>query len=411
MPPEGRRYDVVVVGARCAGATLALGLARHGWDVQLLDRDQLVSEPLSTHFLFPNTLDRLDRLGVLDRLLARHDLPIVRQRVRLLEHEVVGSFTRVGRFDGGAAPRRSVLDCALLDAARDAGVHVRLGARVRALLGRGTETDPARGVLLDDGGEARARWVIGADGRTSQVAQALGLGRRDELRGELGILFAYWRGLPETEHVHLEVQRNRSLNLIPCEDGLHLVALNGLPPVTRGSAAERRARYLAGIRAFPSTLAERRLDTAQLVSDIRAAPETMLRGFFRQASGPGWALVGDAGHFKHPATAQGISDAVEQALFVADALAAGGDLADYEAWRDARAAEYYAWSFDFARWPTRSTERLFWGLASDAAAAQAFRDSFSRLVSPSDVFTPRRIVEWQARRRAEETQRVGRTCP
>ena len=58
-----------------------------------------------------------------------------------------------------------------------------------------------------------------------------------------------------------------------------------------------------------------------MITGVRVVPETMLRGFFRPATGPGWALVGDAGHFKHPATAQGISDAIEQALHVADAVA------------------------------------------------------------------------------------------
>jgi 2-polyprenyl-6-methoxyphenol hydroxylase-like FAD-dependent oxidoreductase len=46
----------------------------------------------------------------------------------------------------------------------------------------------------------------------------------------------------------------------------------------------------------------------------------MLRGYFRQANGPGWALIGDACHFKHPSTAQGIGDALAQAHYLAQAL-------------------------------------------------------------------------------------------
>ena len=37
------------------------------------------------------------------------------------------------------------------------------------------------------------------------------------------------------------------------------------------------------------------------------------QGFFRQSAGPGWVLVGDAGHFKDTTSGQGISDALRQA--------------------------------------------------------------------------------------------------
>ncbi len=55
-----------------------------------------------------------------------------------------------------------------------------------------------------------------------------------------------------------------------------------------------------------------------MVSDLIVAPESLMRGFFRTPTGPGWALVGDACHFKHPGTAQGIGDAVEQAIYLAE---------------------------------------------------------------------------------------------
>jgi 2-polyprenyl-6-methoxyphenol hydroxylase-like FAD-dependent oxidoreductase len=126
----------------------------------------------------------------------------------------------------------------------------------------------------------------------------------------------------------------------------------------------------------------------------------MLRGFFRDATGPGWALVGDAGHFKHPATAQGISDAIEQALHVAAALTGPEeDLSGYEAWRDERAREHYEWSFDYSRLPRPDVTRpIFAGLAADPEAGQAFRDSFTRLTRPrTDVLTPQRLARWFAK--------------
>ena len=121
-----------------------------------------------------------------------------------------------------------------------------------------------------------------------------------------------------------------------------------------------------------------------------------MRGFFREPTGPGWALLGDASHFKHPGTAQGIADAIEQAIYIAEHLSSSsGDLSEYEHWRDQRAAEHYEWSFAWGRFPHPETAAKLWcGWASDAEAGQNLRDSFSRLVEPSEVTTKERLERW-----------------
>ena len=91
---------------------------------------------------------------------------------------------------------------------------------------------------------------------------------------------------------------------------------------------------------------------ATIAAEDAVVPEAMLRGHFRRACGPGWALVGDAGHFEHPAAAQGIGDAIEQGVYVADAVTGRDpDLATFAAWRDDAVAEHYEWSFELGRWP------------------------------------------------------------
>jgi 2-polyprenyl-6-methoxyphenol hydroxylase-like FAD-dependent oxidoreductase len=189
-----------------------------------------------------------------------------------------------------------------------------------------------------------------------------------------------------------------ALNWLPCEDGTHLVALSGPPELTRGGAAARERTYEEGIRGFADTFPPDALDHASRLSGLRVVPETMLRGFYRQAAGPGWALVGDSGHFKHPATAQGISDAIEQALHVADALdGTDPDLSGYERWRDDRAAGHYEFSFRFGSPPVSGVaERLFAGLASDPEATQDFLDVFTRRMRPEQAFTKERLGRWFA---------------
>ena len=310
-------YDAIVVGARCAGSVLATRLARAGWRVLLVDRATFPSDTLSTHFLFPNTLERLATLGVMERLRASHDIPRLLWSWRVLGHQVAGAFTPVAGEDRLTCIRRVTLDAALVEEALAAGVVGRFGERVSGVVGAGRPGDPVRGVVLAGGDVVRAPWVIGADGRGSTVARALGLAATRELTGNLAFMFGYWTGLPATEWFRMDVREDLSLVCCPCEDGVHQLVLAGLPPLVRG---DRMATYLTGIRRFPATINPRLVDRAEMISPVMVAPEPMLRGFFRRACGPGWALAGDAGHFKHPVTAQGISDAVEQAWFVADAL-------------------------------------------------------------------------------------------
>jgi 2-polyprenyl-6-methoxyphenol hydroxylase-like FAD-dependent oxidoreductase len=137
-----------------------------------------------------------------------------------------------------------------------------------------------------------------------------------------------------------------------------------------------------------------------------------MRGFFRRASGPGWALVGDAGHFKHPGTAQGIGDAVEQAVWVADALSGSSPgLSGYEEWRDERAREHYDWSFVWGHFPRPENEAIFRGWATEPDAGQDLRDSLSRLVEPSQVMSPERLARWFGAPTAEPARDTPQDTP
>lgn len=396
---SGRRssYDAVVVGARCAGSPLATRLAERGWKVLLVDREPPPADTLSTHCLFPNTLARLAELGALQRIEAEHEVNLIEYGIRTFGHEVSGAFTPIGGFDRAATITRPVLDKALLEVAIAAGADTRFGEKVTGLIGAGTPDHPVRGVVLEGGEEIEARWVLGADGRASTVASLLGLEKQRPLAGEMAFMFGYWRGLPPSDRFFIDVIETGSLAWSPCEDDLSLLILGIDPELTRGDATKRQLTFLDGLRKFDDWFDSEWLASAEQVGGIHLAPETMLRGFFRQATGPGWALVGDAGHFKNPSTAQGISDAIEQALHVADELTAPGERLDgYEAWRDERAREHYEWSFDFARFANpEAAGPIFAGMAADPEAGQNLRDALSRQLRPrSDVFTDERLGEW-----------------
>jgi len=388
--------DAVIVGARCAGSTLAIGLAERGWDVLLVDRDTFPSETISTHGVYPNTLARFEQLGVMDTLRSSHDVALLAHRLVGLGHEVAGLFSPIDGYDRMAVIRRSALDKAIVDTALAAGAEVRLGEQVVDLIGSGAEEDPVSGVVMESGNRVTARWVFGADGRGSTVARKLGIEKERVQMGEVAFLFAYWRDIPDNGYGTLEIHEREFASRSAVEDGLHLLIAIGDAELSRGSQRERHQKYVEFLRRFPEMIEPDVMERAEMVTDVIVAPESLMRGFFRKPTGPGWALLGDAGHFKHPGTAQGICDAVEQAIYIAEQLSGPDSALDrYEAWRDARAVEHYDWSFAWGRFPhIETSEKLWRGWATDADAGQDLRDSFSRLVEPSQVMSKERLARW-----------------
>jgi 2-polyprenyl-6-methoxyphenol hydroxylase-like FAD-dependent oxidoreductase len=355
--------DAVIVGARCAGSTLATALAEHGWDVLMVDRDTFPSDTVSTHMMFPNTLTTIERLGVLDRLRASHRLFPVAWRTVAMGHSNSGTFTPIDGFDRGLSVRRIALDKAFVDTALAAGAEGRFGERVVDLVGSGTQEDPVRGVVLDKGDEIRAEWVFGADGRASTVAAKLGIEKERQQRGEIAFMWGYWRGIPDEGFAITNIKEDVILVRWAVEDDLTMLTASGPNEITRGTRDDRLRRYFEILRRFPESIPPEHLEEGEMVSDLVVAPESMMRGYFRRPTGPGWALLGDAMHFKHPGTAQGIGDAVAQAVNLAERLS-GSDpaLQGYESWHDERAAEHYDWSFSWGRFPRPGySERIYRG--------------------------------------------------
>ena len=157
MQSQRHRHDVVVVGARAAGAATALLLARQGFDVVLLDRDAFPSDTLSTHQIARPGVVQLSRWGLLDAVLAS-GAPALRQ-IAFTTPE--GSVTRTVKDSSGVdllvAPRRYVLDTLVSEAATAAGADVRLGVTVE-------------GVHLDDAGRAVGVFGRGPSGAPVELA-------------------------------------------------------------------------------------------------------------------------------------------------------------------------------------------------------------------------------------------------
>jgi flavin-dependent dehydrogenase len=309
------RYDVVVVGARCAGAPTAMLLAER-YRVLLLDRARLPSDTLSTHYIHPPGLALLARWGLLDALAAT-GCP----RIERITHQVddVRLAAPVPSADGvgfAYAPRRHLLDAVLVDAAVAAGVQLRDGCEVVDLRFDG---DTAAITHRSAGGApvtVHARLVVGADGMRSTVARLAGARVEREDPPLTCAYYTYWAGVEAG--FELYERAGRLVGTLPTNDDQTLVAAyfpSAEFPAVRQDAL---GAYLTSLRGTAPELADR-LTAGERTERLRGTGEQ--RNFFRQAYGDGWVLVGDAGHHKDSVTARGIIDAFEQAAMLADGIA------------------------------------------------------------------------------------------
>ena len=252
--------------------------------------------------------------------------------------------------------------------------------------------------MLEGGDEIRAKWVFGADGRASTVAARLGIEKERRQKGKIAFMWAYWSGIPDDGLATTDIQDDAILIRWAVEDGLTMLTAGGPDEFTRGSKEDRLRNYFEVLRRFPDSIEPEHLEAGEMISDLIVAPESLMRGYFRRATGPGWALLGDALHFKHPGTAQGIGDAVAQGVYVADQLSSPDPSLDgYEAWHEERADEHYDWSFAWGRFPRPElSEKLFRGWASEPDAGQDMRDTLTRRVAPYVAMSEERLTRWFA---------------
>jgi flavin-dependent dehydrogenase len=345
-------FDAIVVGARCAGSPTAMLLARRGYQVLLVDRSTFPSDTISTHFIWPPGVACLQRWGLLDRVLATN-CPVIRTiGLDLGEFQLTGDPPPFSGVAEMCAPRRTVLDRLLLDAAAEAGAEVREGFTVTGLTSSAGRVTGIRG-RSKSGAEIaeQARIVIGADGRNSLVAKAAGAAEYNIRPVLTCVCYAYWRDV--TRHVPAIHPRPRRVIIsFPTNDGLTITPAifprDELPAV-RASLE----RHLLDALGLVGDFAEPFRGSAR-VERIRAMGD--LPNFFRQPYGDGWALVGDAGYHKDPILAQGISDAFRSAEWVVDAVHAGFSgsqpideaLARYQRVRDEEFAPMYDLSCNMA---------------------------------------------------------------
>jgi 2-polyprenyl-6-methoxyphenol hydroxylase-like FAD-dependent oxidoreductase len=388
-------FDVVVVGGRCAGSSLAIRLARRGMRVCVLDRARFPSETPSTHVIQPCGVRILAELGVLDQALAAGAVPI--DRFTLVNEDVrIDAVAEPQEFGApGLCLRRLTLDALLVRAAAAAGAEVRTGCRVRALITAGGRVVG----VSSDRGPVHARLVVGADGRHSTVASRVRAVEYHVTPAGRMPAWAYYEGVDDTEG-RLRLARRGELAFLasPTDGGLYLAGV--APAVGRREefARDRDRQFTQGLATWPE-LADL-LAGARRVGPIRLM--TDWHGYFRQSAGPGWVLVGDAGHFKDFTPAQGISDALRQARQLAPGIERGlgatgsidTEMLRWWQWRDGDAYEMYWFANDLGA-PGRSSPlitRVLRDIAASRDATMALLRVLNHDQPPAQLLTPGRLA-------------------
>lgn len=356
-------YDAIIIGARCAGSATAMLLARKGYSVLLLDRAKFPSDTVSTHIIKYPGVQQLEKWGLLDEVLATNCPPIREVSTDLGDFQISGT---APPKDGipMIAPRRTVLDQILVEAAIEAGAEVREEFVVRKLL---TEGDHVTGIHGQPRGEApvteRARIVIDAGGKNSLLTRTVQAPVYDKQPPQAFYYYTYWPDLPVGS---LDVYWREHLFVlgIPTNDGLTCLVVGRPIAYFQEFSADIEADYHKGLEIAPAIA-----DAVRASQPTEPLIGTAVPNYFRKPYGPGWALVGDAGFCMDPLQGHGISDAFCDAELLAEAVDAGFSgrqpleeaLAEYERTRNAREAGHYERNWKGARmegWDAPSERRL-----------------------------------------------------
>jgi 2-polyprenyl-6-methoxyphenol hydroxylase-like FAD-dependent oxidoreductase len=372
-------------------------LARSGHKVLLVDRATFPSDTISTHFVWQPGVACLNRWGLLDRLKATGCPSVTELGFDPGPFQFKGTPPPDDGLTEMLGPRRTVLDKLLVDAAAESGVEVAEGFSVSEIVMEDGRVTGIRGrSRLGQEVLAKAKIVVGADGRNSMVARAVSAEVYNDRPTMTCVYYGYWSDMPA--HVStISPRERRVLITTPTHDGLTIVicvAPNDEFPTFK---TDIEGAFMASLNLAPE-LAEI-VNAGRRVERFYGSGDTP--NFFRKPFGDGWALTGDAGYNRDPCTAQGISDAFRSAEWMADAIHAGLSgakpmqqaLAEFQSTRDTTFGPMYEMTFGLAQLapPPPEVQALQQALVNNQAQADRFFGTMAGTVSIPEFYSPENV--------------------
>ena len=313
-------YDIIIVGARVAGSTLAALLGQQRYHVLLLDKAQFPSDTLSTHFFRAPALRVFDRLGVLNEVKSA--APPMTMLWNYMDGHVISDPVEApeDHLRYFLCERRITLDWILARRVnRERNVEFRQGAQVKELIRVDGRVTGVRWSEADGMYEASARLVVGADGFYSTLAKLLEPVYESQFPVRRCMYFTYFHGiepLDEVMYAEHHFVGDTLTYVFPTDANLTLVALT--VPVREFASFKKEPlqRLRAHLESLP--LLEPRMRHAEVAAEVKGAGN--IPCYQRVPYGPGWALVGDAAQVLDPWSGMGIDHATTHASILADSL-------------------------------------------------------------------------------------------
>jgi 2-polyprenyl-6-methoxyphenol hydroxylase-like FAD-dependent oxidoreductase len=354
---------------------------------------------MSGHFLQPAGVSCLRRLGLFEDLEA---LRAPAQDTMTVDFGPVVISERPAPTPDGIsasyAPRRYLFDPMLANAAVAAGAELREGVSFVEPVTEGQRVAGMR--VQTTGGRTEtipARLVIGADGKRSRVARSVGAQPYDTRPTTSCMYYGYWNAF-DTATTRLFMRDGLFGVAVPTNDGLTFIGF-AWPHAEFARVRRNIGKAFHDAAASLPWIADRFAGAKQVGRFIGTGD---LGGFFRTASGPGWALLGDAGYHKDPITAQGMTDALLHAELLAAAVMQGlsaghsldAALLEYGCRRDESARPMYALTAELARLAPPSPEmaELVAALQPNAVETRRFLGLMAGTVAVPDFFAPTNLA-------------------
>lgn len=295
-----QRTDVLVIGGGPAGFAAAIAAREKGFEVTVADGAKPPIDKACGEGLMPNTLASLSNLGI----AIRADDGRLFRGIRFID----GTTSVEANFSGmaGLGVRRTVLHQKMVERAEECGVSLLWNTPVSGLV---------QGGAILSGKIVHATWIIGADGIRSRVGRWSGL-NPDSLQSVRFAQRRHYRVKPWTDCMEIHWGKKMQVYVTPLNEKETCVVLISRRPELRFEDVWLEFPALAGHLA----LAE--------VSSAERGSVTGTRSLKRVYEG-NVALIGDASGSVDAITGEGLSLGFQQAMALANALAAG-DLAGYQ---------------------------------------------------------------------------------
>jgi len=313
-------YDVIIVGARVAGSTLATLLSQIGHRVLLLDKARFPSDTLSTHFFRDPAIGVFERIGVLNEVKSA--APPLTTIWNYIDGQVVSEPVRTSdeHLRYFLCVRRITLDGFLAQrVSREPGIEFRQGAQVKDLIWQDQRVIGIRWSESDGLAEAKAAVVVGSDGFYSTLAKSLQPEYESQFSVRRFMYYTYYHGiepLAENSYAEHHFIGDSLTYIFPTDANLTLVALS--LPISVFLSFKKEASKLLQAHLDSLPLLAPRLGHAEIAGEIKGAGN--IPCYQRVPYGPGWVLVGDAHQVMDPWSGMGIDHATMHSSMLADSL-------------------------------------------------------------------------------------------